>query len=178
MDGEQISVTLHTPGLLLRPWEDGDLGALVEAYRDPAHVRWLDSKVTDEAGGRQWLDAQQAGWESGKLFTFAVVGAGDGKLAGCVVLKRPDPAGTDGEVGYWTVGAARGRGIAPRSVEAIVEWAYDGLGLRRLELIHAIDNDASCRVAEKTGFSYAQTLAATPPWPNDAHLHIRHAPSR
>ncbi|MEV0091883.1 GNAT family N-acetyltransferase [Streptomyces sp. NPDC050738] len=178
MNSDAISVTLHAPGLLLRPWEDGDLGAVVAAYSDPAHVRWLDSQIADEADGRKWLADQHAGRVSGKLLSFAVIGTGEGQLAGCMVLKRPDPAGTVGEIGYWTVAAARGRGVAAAAVEAVAQWAYGTLGLARLDILHTVGNEASCRVAEKAGFAFAEILPATPPWPHDGHRHIRHAPSR
>ena len=58
-------------------------------------------------------------------------------------------------VAYWVLPEHRGRGIAtalcaPPPRTASVE---DGLGLHRLQLQHAIGNDASCRVAEKAGFA-------------------------
>ena len=46
--------------------------------------------------------------------------------------------------------------------------------LERLELIHAVGNQASCRVADKAGFSLAAVLPPLPPeFPEDGHLHIR-----
>jgi len=56
------------------------------------------------------------------------------------------------DVAYWTVPAARGRGVAPRAVKAMAPWAF-GAGFHRLDLEHAVANTASCRVAEKTGFA-------------------------
>ncbi|WP_329117986.1 GNAT family N-acetyltransferase [Streptomyces sp. NBC_01465] len=168
MDSDRIPETLHAPGLLLRPWEERDLGALVEAY----------SEITDEADGLKWLEERRAWWEAGTLYTFAVIDTESGQVAGCVVLKRPDPAGDSAEVGYWTAAAVRGRGIAPRAVGAVAEWAYGSHGLRRLDLFHAVDNAPSCRVAEKSGFPFVEILPAAPPWPTEGHLHVSHAPSR
>ncbi|MEK8171129.1 GNAT family N-acetyltransferase [Streptomyces sp. M19] len=76
---------------------------------------------------------------------------------GGAVLKRPDPASGDAEVGYWTAAWARGRGVAPRGVEAVTAWAFAafaGEGLTRLCLLHQIDNAASCRVAAKCGYAF------------------------
>jgi hypothetical protein len=40
-------------------------------------------------------------------------------------------------IGYWVVSAARGRGIAPRALVAVSDWAINELGLHRLELEHS-----------------------------------------
>ncbi|WP_328307892.1 GNAT family N-acetyltransferase [Streptomyces sp. NBC_00442] len=83
-----------------------------------------------------------------------------------------------GEIGYWTMPHARGRGIAPRVVEALSTWAFDTFaaqGLHRLELIHQVDNLASCRVAEKSGYRLDRILPAYPPYPMDGHIHVRDA---
>jgi hypothetical protein len=48
--------------------------------------------------------------------------------------------------------------------------------LDKLELIHAVGNHASCRVAGKAGFALSAVLPPVPPeFPDDGHLHIRPA---
>ncbi len=84
-------------------------------------------------------------------------------------------------MGYWTAAWARGRGVAPRALEALTAWAFAAFaeeGLVRLELLHQVDNVASCKVAEKSGYAFAELLDALPPeFPLDGHLHVREAPS-
>jgi hypothetical protein len=54
--------------------------------------------------------------------------------------------------------------------------AYGTRPLERLELLHAVGNHASCRVADKAGFILSQLLPPLlPEFPDDGHLHIRHA---
>ncbi|MFD4569439.1 hypothetical protein ACFWOX_34410 [Streptomyces sp. NPDC058467] len=68
--------------------------------------------------------------------------------------------------------------MAPRALDSLTNWAYDAFaaeGLERLELLHQVDNLASCRVAEKTRYQFHQVLPARPPFPRDGHLHIRRA---
>lgn len=86
------------------------------------------------------------------------------------------PDSGSAEVGYWTAAPARGRGVAPLALRALGDWAFEafaGDGLMRLELLHQVDNEASCRVAEKSGYGFAEVLPARPPWPRDGHLHVR-----
>ncbi len=71
--------------------------------------------------------------------------------------------------------------MAPRAVTALADWAFATFareGLLRLELLHQVDNAASCRVAEKSGFALSGVLPAAPPaFPLNGHRHIRQAPT-
>ncbi|MGW6306727.1 GNAT family N-acetyltransferase [Streptomyces niveus] len=161
------------PALELRPWDDSDIRPLIDVYRDPVLRRWTRLPVTGVEDALRWLEIQRDGWRSGERFSLAVIE--EGRLVGNVALKRG--ADRRAEVGYWTAAGARGRGIAPRALEALTGWAFGALpGVTRLELLHQVDNAASCRVAEKTGYVYRRTLPARPPFPLDGHEHVREAP--
>lgn len=177
----RAAATAASPPLLLRRWTGADADALVEAYRDPVLRAWTRLGVPDAEAAARWVEAQRAGWEGGGRLSFAVVEeepGGGGRVAGNVVLKRPEPAGPAGEVGYWTAAHARGRGVAPRALQVLTDWVFEtfaGQGLEYLELMHQVDNTASCRVAEKAGYGFERVLPAVPPFPRDGHLHLRWA---
>jgi RimJ/RimL family protein N-acetyltransferase len=183
MDGTlTVQPTATSPGLLLRPWTEPDVPAMVEAHRDPAIVRWLSHPATTAPEARRIIQARRADGRGGTGFSFAVLEADvDGvprDLVGSVSIRLPDgEAASSGEVGYWVVAPARGRGIAPRALSAACEWAFRLPRYRlleRLELIHAVGNQASCRVAEKAGFALSAVLPPLlPDFPHDGHLHIR-----
>ncbi|MGC4941908.1 GNAT family N-acetyltransferase [Kribbella sp. DT2] len=160
--------------LTLRPWRLDDLAALIEAHQDPALHRWTRSGPRQESDGEEWFKTQQENWASGKRLAFAVLEAG--KLLGSVVLKEVAPGKPTAEVGYWTAAAARGRGVAPRALESLTQWAFRSVGIEAIDLIHQVDNPGSCRVAEKTGYPLDSTLPALPPeYPLAGHLHRRRA---
>lgn len=153
--------------IFLRPWRADDLPALLAAHRDPDMRRWLATALTTEAEARQWLDVQAAGWTSRTRFSFAVLTGND--PVGHVVVKA-----TTAEIGYWTALQARGQGIAARAVETVTGWAFHTLNLTRLSLVHAVDNQASCRVAEKCGYVLNELIPPAPPtYPVSAHRHVR-----
>ncbi|MCG6500307.1 GNAT family N-acetyltransferase [Kitasatospora sp. A2-31] len=185
----------------MRPFRDEDAPALIAIHRDETLRRFTRTPVTDPAEAARWLDLQRRGWAEGHRYSFAVLerrdGRDDGRAEGSddarvddradapaelvanVVLKRAEPGGPAAEVGYWTAAAARGRGVAPRALEVLTGWAFAAFaadGLVRLDLLHQVDNTASCRVAEKTGYGFRSVLPALPPeFPLDGHLHSRSA---
>ncbi|MFF7381346.1 GNAT family N-acetyltransferase [Streptomyces griseoluteus] len=168
-------------GLLLRPWRAADAAELVRVQRgDAALRRWTRAAVDDEAAALAWIAGQARGWEAGDRMGFAVVAAGspcfpdgEGELLGHITLRDVSWGEGRAEVGYWTAARARGRGVAPRALTALTGWAF-GRGLARLELLHQMDNTASCRVALKCGFERAGVLPAAPPeFPLDGCLHAR-----
>jgi RimJ/RimL family protein N-acetyltransferase len=138
--------------LLLRPWREDDVDAVWAAVQDPALRRWNDTGSGSRCDVTALL-ARRRDWSEGDHASFAVVGGGDGALLGSVSLHSIDRARGDAEIGYWTVAAARGRGIAGRAVAAVCGWAFPALQLDRIELFHAVENVASGRVAAKAGFT-------------------------
>ncbi|MCO1593627.1 GNAT family N-acetyltransferase [Micromonospora sp. RHAY321] len=168
-----------SPALVLRRWCADDLDALLAAYRDPVLRRWTRVPATTAAEGRQWLDRVRDDWDDGSRYSFAVLedGADGPRLVANVVLKGAAPDRPAAEVGYWTASWARGRGIAPRAVTMVSRWAFDRFeALERLDLLHQVDNVASCRVAQKSGYLFQEVLPARPPFPLDGHRHTLTAP--
>lgn len=83
--------------------------------------------------------------------TFAIEYKGD--FAGCIgLVKQTDIHKLTAEVGYWIGEPYWGLGIATRSVNLIVEYGFDQLGLVRIFTGVFDFNKASQRVLEKAGF--------------------------
>jgi ribosomal-protein-alanine N-acetyltransferase len=54
-------------------------------------------------------------------------------------------------VGYWVDEARAGRGLAPEATAAVLRFAFEELGLHRVEIAIVPRNRASRRVVEKLG---------------------------
>src|SRR3954454_2240648 len=94
--------------VLLRPWRDADVPALVAALADPEISRWIDVIPLPylEEHGRSFVAAGEG---------FAVVDARTGELLGACGAHWLNPAQGVASVGYWVRGEARGRGVATRA---------------------------------------------------------------
>ncbi|MEV5989497.1 GNAT family N-acetyltransferase [Streptomyces sp. NPDC052051] len=163
-------------GLVLRPWKDEDAPAVHEVFQDPLMRRWhhyTTESVTEALG---MIESWRAAWAGEDNAYWAVADEGTDQLLGRAALRHVEPADGTAEVAYWTASAARGRGVAPRAVAALTGWAFESIGFHRLELTHAVRNEASCRVAEKTGFALEGTKRSAllhPDGWHDMHLHAR-----
>ncbi|HEV2886676.1 MAG TPA: GNAT family N-acetyltransferase [Jatrophihabitans sp.] len=167
----QQQPTLAVDELTVRPWRFSDSPAVVEAYRDPEIQRW-HVRSMDEAEARDWVASWSQRWAAETGASWAVT-AGD-VLLGRTGFRRIDLVDGSAEAAYWTVAAARGRGVAVRALRAVSQWMLDSGGLHRLELNHSVANPASCRVARKAGYHYEgsrrQQALHLDGW-HDMHLH-------
>ena len=138
----------------LRGFRPSDVGALVAALQDPEIPRWtLVPSPYGVADARAYMRYMNAGRAKGLRLSLAIVEAGDrGVLLGSVALNPIDREQRAADIGYWLAPEARGRGAATRAVELLAGWAFETLGLQRLELRAQEANRASRAVAERAGF--------------------------
>lgn len=159
--------------LRLRPWDDRDAATVLGVYGDSSIQRWHSRSLMNEQEARELLAHWRRGWTEETGASWAVVGPDDGvlgRIALCAVNLHEATAG----IAYWTVPAARGRGIAPRAVRAASGWSTETIGFHRLELRHSVANAASCRVAQKAGFRAEGKLTSAALHPDgwhDMHVH-------
>ena len=180
-DALTVQQSATAPGLLLRPWTEQDIPAMLAAHRDPAIRRWLRHPLTTPEEAHRRIQAHRANRQARTGFSFAALHAGPdgaaGELVGAVSIRQLSDEAASGEVGYWVTAPWRGRGVAPRALSAVCEWAFCLPLLRpleQLELIHSVGNHSSCRVADKAGFALSAVLPPLlPEFPDDGHLHIR-----
>jgi RimJ/RimL family protein N-acetyltransferase len=142
----------------LRPWRDSDVDAVTAACQDPEIARWtrIPENYT-ESDARAFLLYRYDALLAGVTAPFAIVSADD-RLLGSVSLLRLDWPQLRGEVGYWLAAEARGGGHATRAVRLICAWGFASLGLERVDLLAAVDNLRSQRVAERAGFTREAVL--------------------
>ncbi len=171
----QPSIASVDGELLLRPWEADDAPVLQRAFQDPSIRRWHTHHVTSLQEARDWVTASHRSWEQEQAVQWVITRA-DGEVAGRISLRWMDLLHGLAEVAYWVLPHARGTGVAPRSLVALAAWALDETGFHRLELAHSVANDASCRVATKSGFALEGTRRGAhlqlDGW-HDMHLHAR-----
>ena len=170
-------VTLTAGEFLLRPPSTAEHAAVLELGLDPDVRLWNPRcQIIDEASAVADCVAG-ADWSDGSHATFSIIHRATGRYAGNIALHGIDSSAAQARVGYRVARWARGQGVATQALDAVAAWAFSQLPLRRILLTHAVENGASCRVADKAGFRFAELLAAHKRFGDglvhDEHLHIR-----
>jgi RimJ/RimL family protein N-acetyltransferase len=159
--------------LTLRPWRLGDAAAVRAAFDCPSIQRWHVRRMDGDAEARAWIDGWTGRWAAESDGSWAVVDRDD-RVAGQVGLRTVNLFEADAQLSYWVLPAARGAGVAGRAVAALTRWAFGSVGFNRLTLMHAVANQASCRVAAKTGYrlegELRRAMLHADGW-HDVHLH-------
>ena len=151
--------------VLLRPWREADLAAQLEAFNDQLFRRFSDWEPHTKADARRQLVEQEQARRRGGQVEFALVEPHDlDVLLGGGSLNNVDLEQGRAAVGYWLVARARGRGVATHAVRLIARWAFEQLGIARLELTCGPDNDPSKRVAQRCGFTREGVLRSHMPF--------------
>jgi len=123
---------------------------------------WMEwaSDAYDVAVARRWIGDQARNREARGAFEFLITGS-DGAVLGCCGINRISPSPIRlANLGYWVRSSASGRGIAPEATRRVAAWGFGNTDLVRVEVVVAVGNHRSRRVAEKAGARFEGTLRA------------------
>jgi RimJ/RimL family protein N-acetyltransferase len=154
--------------LILRPTgAERDVAAIRAVYSE-ADIRswmgWGGEGLRDESEARANIERAADSWREGTWAVFRIVDVSTDEVVGGVNLRFADFE--IAEVSYFLRASARGRGLATRAVRLVSRWAFDELGIERIELRAHPENEASRRVAERAGFTREGIERASRAWPD------------
>jgi ribosomal-protein-alanine N-acetyltransferase len=139
--------TLSDGRVLLRAAEPRDLPAIDAGMHDPDVIRWIGPP---KGSAMDVLVQNEEQWRQG--WPTLLICELDGTCVGKVWMSFREGDRSTGFVGYWLLPVARGRGFATTAVRLLSNWAVRELGVTKVRLATAPDNERSHRVAERSGF--------------------------
>jgi RimJ/RimL family protein N-acetyltransferase len=146
--------TDRAPSVVIRPCRIDDAAAMYAAVRESMAdlLPWMPWCHPDYSlhEAKSWLRTQVQAFNERRWFEFAILDE-DGRYLGQCGLNQIDEANRRCNLGYWVRSTAAGRGVALRAVLMTRDWAFEHTNLARIEIVIAVDNRRSLRVAEKSG---------------------------
>ena len=147
------SIRLTDEEILLRPFRLDDAPALCYAVRESLEelspwMSWATNGYSEQTA-REYIAIARARWEEHTFYAFAILRGED--LLGACTLSSLHPIYHFCNLGYWVRTSCHGQGIAGRAAKLTARFAFEQLGLIRVEIVIAVGNRASLRVAEKIG---------------------------
>lgn len=145
---------LRTSQFALRLFRAGDVDAVVAAGRDPQITgHTFMPRDPNQAKAIAWIDRAISAWELGAC--RLAINAVDDPTERCIgqvgIVLREIPG--NAEAVYWLLDEARGSGWAAQALELVTRWAFEDLGIERVEVLVDLDNEASLKTAEIAGFT-------------------------
>jgi [ribosomal protein S5]-alanine N-acetyltransferase len=156
MSDETPATITRTERLRVRQWTLEDDVDAFAMYGDPEVTATLpdDMRDTSIESTRVWLErkvAQQAEQTEG-FGMWAIEERATGRVVGGALLQ---PARVNGreqvEIGYHFARAAWGQGYATEVAQALIEYGFQQVGLKRIIGVVLPENAASRRVLQKVG---------------------------
>ncbi|HEX6746768.1 MAG TPA: GNAT family protein [Longimicrobium sp.] len=150
-----------TSRVVLRCWEPADTAALHRVIAENLeHLRPWVSWIEDEPRSMEErlciVRSMRAAFDADESWSYAVIDADDGELAGGFLLRRIE-TGNGGDLGGW-VAAARGRrGYQSEAAAAMSRVCLEVMRMERVQAVTAVDNERSIALMRKLGFTQQAT---------------------
>ena len=146
---------LETDRLILRKMLVSDAADMYEYARRPDVTKFLTwNPHPNQTYTRNYLEYVATKYATGNFYDWAVIEKVSGHMIGTCGFTRFDFQSNGAELGYVINPDYRGQGYAPEAAEAVMKFAFDELGVVRLEANYMEGNLASRRVMEKLGMTY------------------------
>lgn len=147
---------------MLRPYEFGeedDLHFAVQSSLAELNpwMSWATQNYTKDVA-QSFITITRAEWSRGTLYSFAIVDANTNELLGGCSLSHIHPIYRFCNLGYWVKTSHHRKGIAGVAAKLAARFAFEKLNIIRAEIVIAVGNEASKRVAEKIGAHYEGIL--------------------
>lgn len=152
-------VALETTRFHLRPIAESDVHDMFAMWSEPGHMRFFARAAPESIeAARTNLERMLAQVPVGESKGWTIRGTSDERFLGVVGIIRIDWGNLHASLAYELPLAARGQGVAREAAERAIRFAFEELGLHRVQVEIDVDNLASIRVAEALGFAREGTL--------------------
>jgi ribosomal-protein-serine acetyltransferase len=138
----------------IRPYLENDAAALLEAVLESVPelslwTTWCSVAYSRHANIMQISYFSQS-WSAGKLFQFACL-RNDNYFVGSCGITLDSSKKRCGSLNYWIRSSLHGKGWGTQTAFAVARFGFEILGLERIHINVAEENQASRRVAENLG---------------------------
>jgi len=152
-------LVLETPRLLLRPMVLEDAEAMHAFKSDPVATRCFgQDPYADLEQTRGWVRKGLEDRKNGASITWAIALRHNGQVVGECCLWNIDRGSKRAELGYELLRSQWKRGLMAEALAAVLDHAFGGMGLNRIEASPLSMNLASQKVLLGLGFRHEGTL--------------------
>jgi RimJ/RimL family protein N-acetyltransferase len=142
---------LQAKGITLRELRVTDASSLLALLTTEEVTRFISPPPTTVEGFERFIQWAQREREAGRYVCFAVVPAGSDTAVGLFQIRQLDPTFGTAEWGFALGSAFWGSGLFVSGAELMIDFAFDVIGVHRLEARAAVENGRGNGALRKMG---------------------------
>ena len=150
-DWRKVLPVLNGDGITLRELRVSDATSLLALLTTEEVTRFISPPPTTIEGFERFIKWAQREREAGRYACFAVVPDGYDTAIGLFQVRELDPIFSTAEWGFALGSAFWGSGLFVKGAELVIDFAFDVIGVNRLEARAAIDNRRGNGALRKIG---------------------------
>jgi ribosomal-protein-alanine N-acetyltransferase len=150
-DWTQALPVLTSAGITLRELRLSDAPALLTLLTTEEVTRFISPPPTTVEGFERFISWAQRERVAGRYLCFAVVPDGYETAVGLFQVRQLDPTFGTAEWGFAIGSAFWGSGLFLKGAELVVDFAFDAIGVHRLEARAAVQNGRGNGALRKLG---------------------------
>jgi [ribosomal protein S5]-alanine N-acetyltransferase len=147
-------IVVESTRLIVRPVEERDLQPLLAVNGDDEATRFLPyASWRSLADANAWFERMSTLGAKGESIQYVIADRTSGLVIGTCLLFRYEETSARAELGYVLGRKYWGRGLMREALVALIDCAFSGYGLRRLEAEVDPLNQASILLLDGLGFT-------------------------
>ena len=148
--------TLRNGLVTLRPLQEQDIESIYHACQDPLIPRFTTVLSPYTMSHAQFFVREQEparfALKSELIFAITLGHDIEEEFCGVISFHSVSLVNHAAEIGYWITAPARGKGIGVTAAKMITEYGLLTMGIRRIEALVDVDNDASRALLRSAGY--------------------------
>jgi ribosomal-protein-alanine N-acetyltransferase len=150
-DWRRVLPVLNGDGITLRELRVSDATSLLALLTTEEVTRFISPPPTTIEGFERFIQWAQREREAGRYACFAVVPDGYDTAVGLFQVRELDPIFSTAEWGFALGSEFWGSGLFVKGAELVIDFAFDVIGVDRLEARAAIENGRGNGALRKIG---------------------------
>ena len=144
---------LETQRLRLRRLKITDAAETLALRSNPEIMKYIPRPlITTKEEALEFISKMDANINANTLINWAITTKENDLLIGMIGFYRTKPENHRAEVGYLLSAEFQGKGIITESLERVIQFGFEEMGLHSIEAVIDPDNFASEKVLLKTNF--------------------------
>ncbi|MFA7685457.1 MAG: GNAT family N-acetyltransferase [Candidatus Gracilibacteria bacterium] len=147
---------IKTADLSLRKLRLSDAKSIHAKFYQPEILKWMffqPRKNFSPEDQKEWIKKILAKSKEHRVYVFGITLPSSNEIIGIISLEKFNWANKNAQIGYWLTKEHWGKGIIPKAVKTILNFAFKKLRLHRVYGAVFSENLKSQKVLEKCGFT-------------------------